>query len=179
MPAKAKPKPKTTFNRAYLDDIDLEAALNLMEENKGINSLVVPFAEGLATDLNKNKFSFTVLADNDIFNLGRNNDVVYSLRGKLFYPIRMIFSRSAEKVRLKLSLYIPIKLTTEAEAKKMEIRIIPVKAGTIFEVTVATTKKSNLYNLAETLLKEVKLMTLTHVEDPDILEKFTDGTIMH
>lgn len=176
MAASTKP---TVFKRTYLDEIDLEQALSLMEDNKGINSLIVPFAEGLSTDLTKHHYSFTVLADNEIFNLGRNNDVVYSLRGKLFYPIRMIFSRSSEKVRLKLSLYIPIKITDEAEPKKMEIRIIPVKAGTIFEVAVATTKKPNLYKLAKTLLKEVKLMTLTHIEDSSILDKFTDGTIMH
>lgn len=175
----AAKKETKTFSRAYLDNVDLDAALALLETNTRVSSLIVPFSEGLSTDLNKNKFSFTVLDDDSIFNEGRNNDVVFSIRGNLFYPIRLVFSRSAEKIRMKLSLYIPIKLNNEAEAKKMEMRIIPVKAGTIFEVTVATVDKNNLYKISEALLKEVKLMTLTHIEDPEILDKFKDETIMH
>jgi hypothetical protein len=173
-----KTKPNTTIIKNYLDNVDLDKTLTLLEENTAINSLVVAFAEGLSTDLNKQKFVFTVLSDTEIFDSGRNNDVVYSLRGRLFYPIRLVFSRSAEKIRLKLSLYIPIKLAETAEAKKMEIRVIPVKAGTIFETTIATVDKKNLYSLANVLMKEVKLMTLTFAEDPEILEKFTDATIM-
>lgn len=163
----------------YLDEIDLEQAMTLLEENTAINSLTVALSEGLATDLNKQNFQFTVLENSDIFNIGRNNDVVYSLRGNLFYPIRLIYSRSSEKIRLKLSLYIPIKLNDKAEAKKMEVRVIPVKAGTIFETSIATIDKKNLYKLSDALMKEVKLMTLTHAMESDILERFSDKTIMH
>lgn len=169
-------KSLTTDNN-YVSSAKLDSISDLLQTTHGITSITVCLQHGLVSDMQKTSYKFDKISE-EVFKEGKNNEVVFTHRGKLIYPLRLIFARSSDKIRLKLSLYIPIKLNDTVESKKLEMRIIHVKLGTMFEVAIASLDTKVLYMLINEIIKEVKLAIVTECAEIETLEKFSTEDIM-
>jgi len=156
----------------FLDNDAIKDIYNLFTNNKLITSLSISTPFGLYTTAAKKLYSFDQSSKLlDIIKQGTNSEVVFFGHGKIFYPVRIVFVKSSQMTRAKLSFYIPFKLMNYSQAKT-KVNIIPVKSGTIFETNFSTTSVKTLNTLINNLIKEVKKFLLMYTEDPKILDKF-------
>lgn len=162
---------------SYLNGYDLKSIYNVINSNDGVTSIVAALKMGLTTTTSKKEYQFTELKGRDI-STALNSNVVLTFPGRLFYPIRLLYNKSSSKIEQILSLYIPFKLTTNDKiSSNLDIRVIDVKSGTMFEMKIGTFDNDVLYKIVDKYLTEIKRLMITYMVDPKELDKFSTELI--